>query len=84
MIVARSRLRLATLSFEIKPSAALIIILGLAPFIIGMVAAVTCGFSSIAGMLLVTYLAWNSDITPKAPKWKKPPPPNIPTKPSLP
>lgn len=78
MLVARSRLRLATMNFELKPSAVLLIILGLAPFIIGMAAAFTCGFGSLVGVLLLTYLAWNSDVTPKAPKWLPPPPPNVP------
>lgn len=78
LLVARSRLRLAMMSFELKPSSVLLIIMGLAPFIVGMVAACTCGFGSIAGVLLLTYLAWNSDRTPKAPKWMPPPPPNIP------
>lgn len=78
LLVARSRLRLALMSFELKPSSVLLIIMGLAPFIVGMVAAFTCGFGSIAGVLLLTYLAWNSDRTPKAPKWMPPPPPNIP------
>lgn len=78
LLVARSRLRLALMNFELKPSSVLLIIMGLAPFIVGMVAAFTCGFGSIAGVMLLTYLAWNSDRTPKAPKWLPPPPPNIP------
>lgn len=84
MFVARSRLRLATMNFELKPSAVILIIIGLAPFVIGMVAGVTCGFGGLAGVLLLTYLAWNSDITPKAPKWLPPPPPNIPAPPKIP
>jgi len=78
LLVARSRLRLATMSFEIKPSSLLLIIIGLAPFIVGMVAAFTCGFGSIAGTILLTFLAWNSDRTPKAPKWMAAPNANIP------
>lgn len=78
LLVARSRLRLAMMNFELKPSSVLLIIMGLAPFIVGMVAAFTCGFGSLAGVLLLTYLAWNSDRTPKAPKWLPPPPPNFP------
>jgi hypothetical protein len=78
LLVARSRLRLATFNFEIKPSSLLMIIIGLAPFIVGMVAAFTCGFGSIAGVLLLTYLAWNADRTPKAPKWIAAPKANIP------
>ena len=78
LLVARSRLRLALMNFELKPSSVLLIITGLSPFIVGMVAAFTCGFGSIAGVLLLTYLAWNSDRTPKAPNWMPPPPPNIP------
>lgn len=78
LLVARSRLRLATMSFEIKPSSLLIMIIGLSPFIIGTVAAFTCGFGSITGTLLLTFLAWNSDRTPKAPKWMAAPQANIP------
>lgn len=78
LLVARSRLRLALMDFEIKPSSLLIIIIGLAPFIVGMVAAFTCGFGSIAGTILLTFLAWNSDRTPKAPKWMIAPKANIP------
>jgi hypothetical protein len=78
LLVARSRLRLATLTFELKPSSVLLIIVGLAPFIIGMVAAFTCGFGSVVGVYLLTYLAWNSDVTPKAPKWMAKPLPNTP------
>jgi hypothetical protein len=78
LLVARSRLRLALMNFEIKPSSLLIIIIGLAPFIVGMVAAFTCGFGSIAGTILLTFLAWNSDRTPKAPKWMIAPKANIP------
>jgi hypothetical protein len=66
------------MNFEIKPSSLLIIIIGLAPFIVGMVAAFTCGFGSIAGTILLTFLAWNSDRTPKAPKWMIAPKANIP------
>jgi hypothetical protein len=78
LLVARSRLRLAVMNFEIKPSSLLVIIIGLAPFIVGMVAAFTCGFGSIAGTILLTFLAWNSDRTPKAPKWMARPKANIP------
>ncbi|MBC7979659.1 MAG: hypothetical protein H7Y36_03745, partial [Armatimonadetes bacterium] len=59
LLVARSRLRLATMNFELKPATLLLIIMGLGPFIIGMVAAFTCGFGSIAGVILLTFLAWN-------------------------
>ena len=50
-----------------------------APFIFGMVAAFTCGFRSIAGTILLTFLAWNSDRTLKALKWIIAPKANIPT-----
>lgn len=78
LLVARSRLRLATMNFEIKPSSLLIIIIALAPFIVGMVAAFTCFYGSIVGTALLTFLAWNSDKTPKAPKWMVAPKANIP------
>lgn len=82
LLVARSRLRLAVMHFEVKPSYLLVIIIGLAPFIILMCAAFTCFFGSIVGTILVTFLAWNSDKTPKAPKWMIAPKPNMP--PALP
>lgn len=78
LLVARSRLRLAVMNFEIKPSSLLVIIIGLGPFIVGMAAAFTCFFGSILGVILLTFLAWNSDKTPKAPKWMVAPKPNIP------
>ncbi|MEP4171536.1 MAG: hypothetical protein ABJO26_07590 [Luteolibacter sp.] len=78
LLIARSRLRLATMNFELKPSTVLLVVTGLAPFIIGMAAAFTCGFGSIVGVLLLTYLAWNSDVTPKAPKSMLPPAANTP------
>ncbi|MES2983398.1 MAG: hypothetical protein V4727_13890 [Verrucomicrobiota bacterium] len=78
LLVARSRLRLATMNFEIKPSSLLIIIIALSPFIVGMVAAFTCFYGSIVGAALLTFLAWNSDKTPKAPKWMVVPKANIP------
>ncbi len=63
MQVARSRLRLATMSFELKPDSTLLLILGLAPFLVGMVAASTCGFGSIIGTFIITFVAWSSDQT---------------------
>ncbi len=78
LLVARSRLRLATLSFELKPASTLLTMLGLAPFVVGMIAACTCGFGSIIGTFIITFIAWTSDQTPKAPKWHQAPPPNIP------
>lgn len=78
LLIARSRMRLATMSFELKPSSLLLIILGLSPFVIGMAAAVSCGFGSVAGVIVLAFLAWHSDVTPKAPKWMPSPPPNIP------
>lgn len=79
LLVARSRLRLATINYEIKPSSLLIIIIGLAPFIVGMVAACTCFFGSLLGIILLTFLAWNSDRTAKTSKWMPAPESNAPT-----
>ena len=78
LMVARSRLRLATMNFEMKPTSVLLIVIGLSPFMIGMAAAFTIGFGSILGVLLLVFLAWNSDRTPKAPKWLPAPAANIP------
>lgn len=81
LLLARSRLRVATMNFELKPAKTMLVIIGLSPFVIGIIAAMSCGFGSFAGVILMTFLAWNCDITPKAPKWMPPPPPNIPPPP---
>jgi len=83
LMIARSKLRLATMSFEMKPSPALLTIVGLSPFLIAFTAALTCGFGSITGAILLVFLAWNTDRSLKAPKWMPAPPANTPSPPPL-
>jgi hypothetical protein len=76
--LARSRLRLAIMAYEVKPSGMVIGLLVFSPFVIGMSTAVTLGWGGAAGLLGMALVAVRMDVTPKAPKWLPPPPPNVP------
>lgn len=78
LALARSRLRLAILAYEVKPSGMVIGLLIFSPFVIGMVTAITLGWGGLFGLLGMALVAIKLDITPKAPKWVQPPPPNVP------
>lgn len=67
LAMARSRLRLNVMAYEVKPSGMMIGLLVFAPFAIGMVTAFTLGFGGIAGLLGVAFVANRLDVTPKAP-----------------
>lgn len=73
LALARSRLRLAVMSYEVKPGGMMIGLLVFAPFVIGMITAFTLGFGGIAGLLLMALVAWRIDLTPRvhapAPGW---------------
>ncbi len=56
-------------------------ILGLmvfAPFVLGLVTAVTVGWGGALGLVGLAIIAMKMDLTPKAPKWMPPPMPNVP------
>jgi ABC-type transport system involved in multi-copper enzyme maturation permease subunit len=67
LAMARSRLRLAVMTYEVKPGSMIIGMLVFAPFAIGMIAGITCGFGGIAGLLGAAFIANRLDATPKPP-----------------
>ncbi len=78
LALARSRLRLSILAYEVNPSGMILGLLVFAPFIIGFVSAVTIGWAGALGLIGLAIIAVRMDVTPKAPKWMPPPPPNLP------
>ncbi len=82
LALARSRLRLAVLAYEVNPSGMILGLLVFAPFVIGLATAVTLGWGGALGLIGLALIAWRMDVTPRAPKWVPPPPPNVP--PALP
>ena len=83
LALARSRLRLVVLAYEVKPSGMLIALLICAPFAIGMVTAISVGFAGFAGLVGMGIVAACLDASPKAPAWVQAPTPNIPVPPPL-
>lgn len=67
LAMARSRLRLAFMTYEMKPGGMIVAMLVFAPFFIGIITALTAGFGGIAGLLLVALIANRLDVTPKGP-----------------
>ena len=78
LALARSRLRLAIMAYEVKPSGMILGLLVFSPFVIGIVTGVTIGYGGFVGLLGMGFVATRLDLTPKAPKWLPPPPPNVP------
>jgi hypothetical protein len=74
LAVARSRLRLSILAYEMNPSVMILGLLVFAPFVIGLVTAMTIGFGGIAGLLLMAFVAYRTDTTFKAPNIPPPSP----------
>ena len=67
LALARSRLRLAVLAYEVKPSGMLIGLLVFAPFVIGVVTAFTLGFGGILGLIVMALVACRLDVTSRVP-----------------
>lgn len=65
LALARSRLRLAVMAYEVKPGGMMMGVLIFAPFVIGISTAFTCGFGGLCGLILVTVAAAKIDSTPK-------------------
>jgi hypothetical protein len=78
LALARSRLRLSILAYEVNPSGMIIGLLIFAPFVIGLATVFTVGWAGISGLIGLAILAVKMDITPKAPKWMPAPPPDLP------
>ena len=78
LALARSRLRLSILAYEMNPSGMILGLMVFAPFVLGLVTAVTIGWGGGLGMIGLAVIATRMDVTPKAPKWMPPPLPNVP------
>jgi ABC-type transport system involved in multi-copper enzyme maturation permease subunit len=78
LALARSRLRLAVMAFEMNPSAMIIGLMIFAPFVIGFVTAVTVGWGGVIGLLGLAVVAVKMDVTPTASNRKPPPLPEVP------
>jgi ABC-type transport system involved in multi-copper enzyme maturation permease subunit len=79
MALARSRLRLAIMAYEVKPSGMILGLQIFSPFVIGMVTAVTLGWAGFLGLLGMTLVAVRLDVTPRAPIQAPAPISNVPT-----
>ncbi len=79
LALARSRLRLSILEYEMNPGSMILGLLVFAPFVIGLITAVSVGFGGMVGLWIITAVARSMDVTPKAPKWVPAPLPNVPT-----
>jgi hypothetical protein len=78
LALARSRLRLSIMAYEMNPCSMVIGLMVFAPFVIGFVTAITAGYGGFLGLLGIAVVAARMDVAPKAPKWVPPPPPNMP------
>ena len=81
LALARSRLRLSVLAYEMNPSGMILGLMVFAPFVLGLVTAVTVGWGGALGLVGLAIIAVRMDLTPKAPKWMPPPLPNVPPSP---
>ena len=84
LMLARSRIRLVVHQYEVQPSWMMVGLLFFTPFVVGMATAITIGWAGFLGSVGMGLVAWFADTSPKAPKWVKPPAPNIPSPPALP
>lgn len=78
LALARSRLRLSVLAYEMNPSGMIIGLMVFAPFVVGLVTAFTIGWGGALGLIGLAIIAVRMDVTPKAPKWMPPPLPDLP------
>ena len=78
LALARSRLRLAVMAYEMNPSAMIIGLLVFAPFVIGLTTAVTVGWGGAIGLIGLAIVAVRMDVTPQASTRKPPPLPELP------
>jgi ABC-type transport system involved in multi-copper enzyme maturation permease subunit len=76
--LARSRLRLSIMPYEMNPSSMIIGAMIFAPFVMGFFTAITVGYGGGLGLLGIAVFVATLDITPKAPRWVPAPPPNLP------
>lgn len=67
LALARSRIRLVVHQYEIQPSALVIVLLAVTPFISMMATLFTVGFLGSIGLIVMGLAAWFADQSPKAP-----------------
>ncbi|MBC8128577.1 MAG: hypothetical protein H8M99_15670 [Gloeobacteraceae cyanobacterium ES-bin-144] len=67
LALARSRLRLAVMAYEVEPRGMMIGLLVVAPFVIGMITAFTLGYCGFIGLGIMALVAARLDITPRTP-----------------
>ncbi len=77
--LARSRLRVSLMAYEIPPGNMMVGFLIFSPLVVAMCALFTAGHAGFTGLLLMSFAAITADVSPKAPKWMPAPPPNVPT-----
>ena len=78
LAMARSGIRLVVTNYEVKPGVLIIGLLVFAPVFISIFTGMTIGFGGIVGVLGIAFIAWNVDMTPKAPSWMAEPRSNVP------
>jgi len=82
LALARSRIRLVVHQYELQPSALVIVLLAVTPFISMMATLFTAGYLGSVGLIFMGLAAWFADQSPKAPATMAVPPVNTP--PALP
>jgi hypothetical protein len=78
LALARSRLRLSVMVFEVNPSSMIIGLMIFAPFVLGFATAITVGWGGFLGLIGLAFIAVRMDVAPQAPKWMPPPVPDLP------
>lgn len=73
LAIARSRMRLAVLAYEMNPSSAMIGMLVVTPLIIGLVSIFTLGWGNVLGFIWLIAGSLGLDLTPKLKKGRVPP-----------
>ncbi len=78
LALARSRIRLVVHQYEIQPSALVIVLLAVTPFISMMSTLFTAAYLGSVGLIFMGLAAWFADQSPKAPSTVAVPPVNTP------
>jgi hypothetical protein len=63
LAIARSRLRLVVMHYELKPSRIFLVLLFFAPFLCGITTAITLGHAGMIGLIIMTFAILNTDVT---------------------
>jgi ABC-type transport system involved in multi-copper enzyme maturation permease subunit len=63
LAIARSRLRLVVLHYELKPSRIYVLLMFFSPFLCGITTAISLGHAGMVGTILMTIAIMNTDVT---------------------